>query len=144
MTVTGIVSVERDMKPLPHTGRKPAPMSAKPRQVRRDKPAPVAQAVPPAHEDAGNQAPAMQIRSAEKQTPLQPEVRAAGQTPPPPQELIAPQEYASLLRGLDHEHSPAPAQVHDDLWERLARTGWLPKPPKPSRRTTRAVQRPSA
>jgi hypothetical protein len=119
-------------------------MAAKPRQVRRDKPAPVAPAVPLAHEDAGSQATAMQNRSAEIQMPLKPEVRAAAPTPPPPQELIAPQEYASLLRGLDHEHASAPAQVHDDLWERLARTGWLPKPPKPSRRTTRVVQRPSA
>ncbi|MCY3018422.1 MAG: hypothetical protein NTW87_05250 [Planctomycetota bacterium] len=81
----------------------------------------------------------------EKQEPLKAEVRTVPESHGA-QELFAPQEWDSLLTGIEQDGAPAkPATAHPfDLWEQLSRTGWLRKRPADGPPGGKTAQRPSA
>ena len=79
------------------------------------------------------------------QEPLKAEVRAVPESQGA-QELFAPQEWDSLLSGIEHDGAPAtPAAAHPfDLWEQLSKTGWLQRRPAEGQPGGKTAQRPSA
>ena len=127
---------EKNVKAQP--ARKAGPAPARPAQPRRAKAQGAArQAHPPAVGRVAN--PPHELRE-----PLKPEVR-----PVPTddvEELFAPHESDALLSGLEQDRAAEvpPAPGGDDVWERLARTGWLRKQAGVIQPEGRAAQRPSA
>jgi len=89
--------------------------------------------------------------------PLRPEVRTGAVPADSAEELFAPHEWDALVSGLEHESVPPALPVAqkkaakgslsaDDLWERLAKTGWVQKGGGEggAESESRRAQRPSA